>query len=268
MKLAHRLAATATLLAATASSASDLPSELASAEILGGWREASGRHVAALRITLAPGWKTYWRAPGDAGLPPRFDWSSSRNVASVTPLWPVPHVFWQNGMRSVGYAEEVVLPLVVAPAAEGEPVRLSGRIDIGVCEDVCVPMSFDLTGDLTAPGAPDAAIARAMDLRPLAAEAAGVTSVICRVEPIADGIRVSAAISMPRLGAEEAAILEFPDPSVWISEAATLREGGVLVATAEMVPPGGRPFALDRSDVRITVLAGDRGVDILGCTGG
>jgi DsbC/DsbD-like thiol-disulfide interchange protein len=261
-------AAAAAVLAVWSAAASDLPSDLASAEIIGGWREPSGRHVAALRITLAPGWKTYWRAPGDAGLPPQFDWSSSRNVASVTPHWPVPHVFWQNGMRSVGYAGEVVLPLVVAPTAAGEPMRLSGRIDIGVCEDVCVPVSFDLTGDLPAPGAPDAAISRAMDLRPVAAEAAGVTSVTCSVEPIADGIRVRATIAMPRLGAEEAAILELPDPSVWISEAATRREGGVLVATAEMVPPSGRPFTVDRSEMRITVLAGARGVDIRGCTGG
>ncbi len=255
-------------LALPASALAEVPAELASAEILGGWREASGRHVAALRITLAPGWKTYWRSPGDAGLPPRFDWSASRNVAEVTPLWPVPHVFWQNDMRSVGYAGELVLPLAVVPAAAGAPMTLSGRIEIGVCEEVCVPVAFELAGDLPVPGAADAVISRAMAAHPVPAEAAGVTSVTCTVEPIADGIRLSATIAMPRLGAEEAAVLELPDPSVWISEAAVRREGGLLLATAEMVPPGGRPFAVDRSEVRITVLAGARGVDIRGCTGG
>lgn len=248
--------------------AAEPPSVVAEAEVLGGWREPSGAHMAAVRITLAPGWKTYWRAPGDAGIPPAFDWSGSRNVGSVTPLWPVPHVFWQNGVRSVGYADEVILPLVVAPRSAGQPVRLSGRIDIGVCEDVCIPVSLDLAADLPAPGAPDAAISRAMADRPIAAEAAGVTSVTCSVEPIADGIRISAAIAMPPLGEDEAAVLELPDPSVWISEAVTLREDGTLVAVAEMVPPSGRPFAIDRSQVRITVLSGARGVDIRGCTGG
>lgn len=260
--------AVACALLASAPAMAELPAEIAAAEIVGGWSDAPGRHVAALRITLAPGWKTYWRAPGDAGIPPAFDWSSSRNVAAVTPVWPVPHVFWQNGMRSVGYAGEVVLPLVVAATAPGAPMRLSGRIEIGVCEDVCVPVSFDLSRDLPSPGAPDAAIARAIAMQPVGAEAAGVRSVTCAIAPIPDGVRIEARIAMPRLGTDEAAVFELPDPTVWISEAATRRDGGTLVATAEMVPPSGRPFTVDRSGVRITVLSDAQGVDIRGCTGG
>jgi DsbC/DsbD-like thiol-disulfide interchange protein len=248
--------------------AAEMPADLASVEVLGGWREPSGQHVAAIRITLAPGWKTYWRAPGDAGIPPAFDFSASRNVGGVTPLWPVPHVFWQNGMRSVGYSDSVVLPLIVAPAAEGEAMHLSGRMDIGVCLDICVPVTLDLSGELPEIGAPDPAIAAAMSSRPVTAEAAGVTAVTCTVEPIADGIRVTASVHMPALGANEAAVLEAADPSIWVSEAVSHREGDVLHATAEMVPPNGRPFAVDRSAIRITVLAGDRGVDIHGCVGG
>ena len=255
-------------LAAAAPAAAEVPAPVASAEILGGWLEGSGQHIAAVRITLAPGWKTYWRAPGDAGIPPEFDWGASRNVAAVTPLWPVPHVFWQNGMRSVGYADSVVLPLVVTPEAGGQPVRLAGRIDIGVCEEVCVPVSLDLAGDLPAPGAPDPLIAAAIEARPVAAEAAGVASVTCTVEPIADGIRLTASVVMPAIGRDEAAILELADPTIWISEAETRRDGGILHATAEMVPPNARPFAIDRSELRITVLSGERGVDIRGCTGG
>ena len=188
-------------------------------------------------------------------------------MAAVTPQWPVPHVFWQNGLRSVGYGGEVILPLVVAPLAAGEPIRLSGRIEMGVCEDICIPVSFDLTGDLPPGGAADPAIAAAMAARPVPAEAAGVTWVTCSVEPIADGIRVTAAITMPPLGDEEAAVVELADASIWISEAESSREGGVLRATAEMVPPNGRPFAVDRSEIRITVLSDGRGVDIRGCAG-
>ena len=245
----------------------EVPDNIVSADILGGWREPSGHHVAALRVRLAPGWKTYWRAPGEAGMPPAFDWSGSRNVAAVTPQWPVPHVFWQNGLRSVGYGGEVILPLVVAPLAAGEPIRLSGRIEMGVCEDICIPVSFELTGDLPLEGAADPAIAAAMAARPVPAEAAGVTGVTCSVEPIADGIRVTATIAMPPLGGEEAAVVELADPAIWISEAESSREGGVLRATAEMVPPNGRPFAVDRSEIRITVLSDGKGVDIRGCAG-
>ena len=254
-------------IAAAAPVAAEIPASVASAEVLGGWRETSGLHIAAVRITLAPGWKTYWRAPGDAGIPPDFDWSESSNVAGVTPLWPVPHVFWQNGMRSVGYADEVVLPLVVSPSVGGEAMHLAGRLGIGVCQDVCIPVSFDLSVNLPAQGAPDPAISAAMAARPVTAEAAGVSSVTCSVEPISDGIRITASITMPTIGREEAAILELADPSVWVSEAETRRAGGVLHVTAEMVPPNGQPFAIDRSEVRITVLSGARGVDIPGCTG-
>jgi len=264
----HYALLTAGLCAVAVPAAAEFPANVASADILGGWREASGQHIAAVRITLAPGWKTYWRAPGDAGIPPLFDWSGSRNVSGVTPLWPVPHIFWQNGMRSVGYANEVVLPLVVSPAMGADAMRLAGRLDIGVCQDVCIPVSFDLSGDLPAEGAPDPAISAAMAARPLPAEAAGVTSVTCSVQPISDGIRITASITMPRIGEDEAAVLEPADPSIWVSEAETRRDGGILHATAEMVPPNGQPFAVERSEIRITVLSGARGVDIRGCTGG
>jgi hypothetical protein len=70
------------------------------------------------------------------------------------------------------------------------------------------------------------------------------------------------------LGTDEAAVIETADPSIWVSEAVSRREGDVLHATAEMVPPNGRPFAVDRSGIRITVLSGERGVDIRGCAGG
>jgi DsbC/DsbD-like thiol-disulfide interchange protein len=170
-------------------------------------------------------------------------------------------------MRSVGYAGDVILPLVVAPTADGAAMHLSGRIDIGVCEDVCVPVSIELSGELPALGAPDPAIAAAMSARPLTAEAAGVTAVTCAVEPIADGVRVTASVHMPSLGHDEAAVMEVGDPSIWVSEPVSHREGGVFHATAEMVPPNGRPFAIDRSAIRITVLGGETGVDIRGCTG-
>lgn len=264
----RKLPLTLALCLASLPVSAEVPDDIVSAGILGGWREASGHHVAALRVTLAPGWKTYWRAPGEAGIPPAFDWSGSRNVAAVTPLWPVPHVFWQNGLRSVGYGGEVILPLVVVPVTKGEPIRLSGQIEMGVCEDICIPVSFELSGDLPAPGAADPAIAAAMAARPMAAEAAGVSAVTCSVEPIADGMRVTATIAMPSLGGEEDTVVELADPSIWISEAESRREGGILFATAEMVPPNGRPFAIDRSEIRITVLSGGKGVDILGCAGG
>jgi DsbC/DsbD-like thiol-disulfide interchange protein len=261
---------TASLAAAilcAAPAAAEIPASVASAELLPGWRDASGDHVAAVRITLAPGWKTYWRSPGDAGIPPYFDWTGSGNLSGVTTVFPVPYVFHQNGVRSVGYSGEVILPLRLTPSDPDAPIRLTGDLEIGVCEDVCIPVSFDLAAELPLPGYRDDRIDAALDNQPASAAASGVSSVTCTVEPIPDGIRLTARIVMPPIGRDEVAVLEMPDPAIWVSEAEMSRDAGTLVAVAEMVPPSGKPFLVDRSDVRITVLSGDRGVDIRGCTG-
>ena len=91
-----KFAITALFLAAAPVSA-QMPDTLAEAEIAPGWREGN-THVAGLTIRLAPGWKTYWRAPGDAGIPPGFNWSGSSNVAGVRVQFPVPSVFTQSGI--------------------------------------------------------------------------------------------------------------------------------------------------------------------------
>lgn len=254
-------------LAAT-TAAAQAAGDVARGEILTGWTADDGSLMAGVRIVLAPGWKTYWRAPGDAGIPPEFDWSASENVAGVAPVWPVPEIFYQNGMRSVGYSHEVVIPLRVRPADPYAPPILAGEVNLGVCQDVCLPVTLSLTADL--PGTPEeaAAIREALSRVPVAGDAAGLTAAVCRTEPISDGLRVTASLTLPPVGQDEVAVLEAPSPDVWVSEAETRRDGRVLTAVAEMVPPSGQPFALDRSQVRITVLSGGRAVDIRGCTGG
>ena len=67
---------------------------------LDGWRQPDGSRLAAVEIRLAPGWHTYWRVPGDAGIPPSFDWSGSSNLASVAYEWPRPEIFDSFGMRT------------------------------------------------------------------------------------------------------------------------------------------------------------------------
>src|SRR6056297_1113481 len=93
------------LLAAAPASAhaeAAMPADVVRAEVLPGWTTGAGTRMAALRLTLAPGWKTYWRAPGDAGIPPAFDWSGSRNLKGVAFHWPAPDVFQSYGIRTIG----------------------------------------------------------------------------------------------------------------------------------------------------------------------
>lgn len=113
-----------------------------------------------LQIRLAPGWKTYWRDPGDAGLPPRLDWSGSRNVAAAEIAWPAPKRFTTFGLDSFGYGEEVVFPLTVRPQRSGQPVAARVMVDYMVCAEICVPASAELALDL--PAGPAASTAHAV----------------------------------------------------------------------------------------------------------
>lgn len=101
-----------------------------------------GRVSAALHMTLDPGWKTYWRVPGDSGLAPRFDWSNSKNVHAIELLWPTPVAFDELGERFYGYKGDVLWPLRIVAQDPDQAIDLSLKLDFGVCSDVCVPTSI------------------------------------------------------------------------------------------------------------------------------
>ena len=239
--------------------------EILSAEVLPGWQTDSGTQMAALRLTLAPDWKTYWRSPGEAGIPPLFDWSDSRNVASVRLHWPRPQVFTLNGMQTIGYKHELVLPIEVTPIDAGRPILLRADIELGVCRDICMPAALTLSADLDGPGAPDAAIRKALKDRPESPTEAGLADIGCTVEPISDGLRLTATLRMPATGGEETVVFEPHGGAIWVSQSDVRRTGGELVAKADLVPDSGGPFALDRSGITVTVLGRDRAVEIRGC---
>lgn len=270
LPLGRAAAALALLLSAVApawaGSQGQPPEPVARVEVLPGWT-GDGMQIAAISIALAPGWKTYWRAPGESGIPPSLDWAASQNLAGLRFHWPVPHVFATNGIRSLGYKDHVVLPILLTPARSGQPIRLKGALDLGVCLDICVPVTVAID-TLIPPGGPtDPRIVEALADRALTGAEAGLQGATCTVEPIRDGLRLTARIALPRQGGSETVVVESGDPGIWVSETDSHRSDGVLVAEADLVPPDARPFTLDRSALRITVIGDDRAVDIRGCTG-
>src|SRR3569833_3160178 len=81
--------------------------------------------LGGISFKLDKGWKTYWRTPGDSGVPPRFDFSKSENVEAVTVLWPAPQAFDDGaGGHSIGYHDSVVLPLRIVAKSADKPVIL------------------------------------------------------------------------------------------------------------------------------------------------
>lgn len=106
---------------------------------------------AGVEIRLDPGWHTYWRDPGDSGVPPAFDFAGSENVKSVTILWPAPERFPDGaGGHLIGYTRSVIFPFRIVPTDETNGSLLHLKLAYAVCEKLCVPVDANLT--LTLPG--------------------------------------------------------------------------------------------------------------------
>jgi len=221
-----------------------------------------------VQIRLAPGWKTYWRYPGDSGVPPRFNWSGSQNVAAVEVLWPAPVRFDDGGSFSIGYKKDVTLPFRVTPREAGKPVDLKLSLDFAVCEKICQPASATL--DLTVPAegagsAPPAladAFATVPTPRPLGA--AGTTAIETAVLDVPGAgsqqvIRVAARVEDP---ARADLFVEGPNED-WALPLPERRTGpdGRTVFT---LPVDGIPKGADISatPLRFTLIDGGRAVEV------
>jgi DsbC/DsbD-like thiol-disulfide interchange protein len=117
---------------------------------------------AGVEIKLDPGWKTYWRDPGDSGVPPKFDFSGSDNVKSVTVLWPAPERFPDGaGGNSIGYLDHVILPLRITPQDAAKQSSLQLKLGYDICGNMCVPVESELTLALNGDGAEETMIEKA-----------------------------------------------------------------------------------------------------------
>lgn len=99
-----------------------------------------------VQINLDPGWKTYWREPGDAGVPPELNIDGSTNVKNVVLAFPAPHRFDDGGMHWAGYKKPVSLPVTFTLVEPNQATRLKGHAFLGICETICIPVTaeFDI----------------------------------------------------------------------------------------------------------------------------
>lgn len=278
--MVHRLPR---ILALTALSAATFAAALpVHAEIGSDWTAPSGTAVrlvagektdgaltGGVQIRLSPGWKTYWRYPGDSGVPPRFDWSGSQNVKAVEVLWPAPVRFDDGGSFSIGYKKDVTLPFRVTPRDAGKPVELALSLDFAVCEKICQPASaaLNLTVPAEGAGAPSPALANAFATVPTLAAlgAGGTTAVETAVLEGTPGsgkpqtIRIVARVADP---AKADLFVEGPteDWALPLPE----RESGPDGRTVFLVPIDGVPKGADVSATRLrfTLIDGSHAVEV------
>ena len=114
-------------------------SEHAKLRLIAGPTTASGKQRVGVEIVMSPGYKTYWRSPGQFGVPPSFDWTGSTNIGGLDVRWPVPERFQDSAGYSIGYVGEVVIPISVQPVDPSRPVMVVLKLDYAVCEKICIP---------------------------------------------------------------------------------------------------------------------------------
>jgi DsbC/DsbD-like thiol-disulfide interchange protein len=213
--LALTAAATAVLLAAPARAADSSPwvdDTQSALRLIAGSNGADAAPLrAGIEIKLGPGWHTYWRYPGDSGVPPRFVFSGSDNVAAVKVLYPAPHAYTDEAGTIIGYKDDVIFPLRVVPRHKGEPVTLHLKAEYAVCDKLCVPVEASATLTLdAAPSASDAALVAAEAQVPRAESAADAGLTARRVNNAAKPL---VAVDLPAAtGSELHVFVEGPTP--------------------------------------------------------
>lgn len=100
---------------------------------------ANDSYTAAVEIQLAPTAITYWRQPGEAGVPPEFSFAGSENLASATVLYPAPSRMDEGGLQAFGYRGGVTFPIKVRPTDPQKPVRLALTLAYAICDRICLP---------------------------------------------------------------------------------------------------------------------------------
>ncbi|GAB4067122.1 hypothetical protein KHC28_04870 [Ancylobacter sonchi] len=227
--------------------------------LVAGAREGDA-HRAGVQIRLAPGWKTYWRYPGDSGIPPHFNWSDSDNVEHVEVAWPAPTRFDEGGSTSIGYKHDVTLPLTVVPKDPAKPVRLDLALDFAVCSTICQPASASVALDIPAEGAaptePALAAAVAQVPQPAGLAAPGTPGIEeIRLEDTGNKARIRV---VARLAAPEGADLFVEGPNEDWALPLPERQTGADGRTVFVLPVDGVPKGASLADnpLRFTLVDG------------
>ena len=216
--------------------------------------------LGGIAIQLQPGWKTYWRTPGDSGVPPRFDFSKSDNVEAVTVLWPAPMKFDDGaGGFSLGYKKLVVLPLRIAVKNTDKPVTLRADISYAVCDKLCVPV--DARAELafaSVASTEDGNLSDALNAVPKPATVGDPNPLTIRDVKLDGKANVLVDVSAPD-GKDVSLFVEGPTPD-WALPVPKLIEGGPAGVKRFVFELDGLPTgaSADGAALKLTLVSGDK----------
>ncbi len=221
-----------------------------------------------VEVRLDDGWKTYWRSPGDAGIPPHVEWEGSHNLADADFGWPAPVRFNYYDLETFGYEKGVVFPIRAQVASIGDAVNLRARVDLLVCDDVCIPHTFNASLDLPAGEAAPSDYAnlidRYMNQVPGDGSRAGLSF---------EGADVSGSPAKPLIRAAFRGDTPFQAPdllveghedAIFSNPSFEFHDGGRLVLAsvgAEDVFGEGAAVDLDSEPLTLTLIDGQRSIE-------
>jgi DsbC/DsbD-like thiol-disulfide interchange protein len=216
--------------------------------------------LGGIAFQLQPGWKTYWRTPGDSGVPPRFDFSKSDNIEAVTVLWPAPVKFDDGaGGHSMGYHNQIVLPLRIVAKNADKPVTLRADINYAVCDKLCIPVDANAELAFTSVASTqDSALFAALDTVPKPANVGDPNPLTIR-DVKRDG-KSTVWVDVVTPDARDVSLfVEGPTPDWALPVPALLEHGppGVKRFAFELdgLPPGASP---EGAALKLTLAGGDR----------
>lgn len=225
----------------------------------------TGPFRAGLQVRIEKGWHAYWRMPGEAGLPPVLDWTSSNNLAGTEFFWPVPQRYNDFGIDSFGYESAVTFPLMLTPERADKPLQLDLLLSIMVCKDICVPQKIRLrqnipAGEQTEKSRYHALLEKAFAALPHKGDRNGL-----RLDNVVLGPDALVAVAWSGEGFGEADLyVESGDLYLTAKPEIIIDEKEPRRATLKIQAPpdtGNLAEVLDGRDIALTFVAGDQAIE-------
>ena len=242
-------------------------------EVLTGWRQSNEgevQHIFALKIVLAEGWKTYWRLPGENGIPPEITWTKLRNASQPIMHFPAPRLIVDSDVSDsvIGYTHHVVFPIVVNIPNPPVSSIASGQFTFGVCEQVCIPHSVNFQASLAADA--DIWVDEITDARASHVKTSDAPF-FCQIRPNKEGELTLLGRLETELGppVEVAVVPEYPDSKIWFSNTTSSisADGGINFQSRLHHPRSASTFGIERSRLEVTMITPESAIMFSNCNG-
>lgn len=214
-----------------------------------------------LDIDLLPGWKTYWRDPGDTGVPPSIDIGDSENIDQVSLEFPAPERVNDGYSIWAGYTYPVALPMTLRQDQPGKPSQIEADVFLGICETICIPFQARFSLQIEPDHQPnDFEVALVEDAHALIPEKPGEDLAVSGAVLSEDESRLTLSVLHPLQQA--ATDLFISGPIGWyfgIPERVESDEGASVFTVAIVARPEGR--SLSGQPLRLLVKTTERSME-------